>query len=535
MGKRKEYCTVDTAKNLSDLELSNIQNCPFATDHGGYMTLFSCLLFLVLMSVLFLLLDGILIQEGKSRARMAETGVGEHLLANYNEVLASKYHIYFLDPRMEDVITKRAQNYFTAYFSPESVGLFRSSSLFKLQMKKVDIESFGTMQEQNYLYLKHAIREFMKYDSTKDLFQQMLKKSEKQMNQQTPKIGNIKQQIEQKEEAANHLQSIEANQAEPNNPTPGDKEQQNAAIDAQKNDPRKIIQKIMKSGVLAFVTDGKSISEKQKPDADLPSDTQKERNESLPNNPMGSLSTMKSLLDSRNLDGLLNDITDDMLTYAYIKKYFNSYVLPDKVEQTVLSYEIEYILGGQTSDQENLKYVVNRLILLRFGSNMVYAVTDAELNAQALSLATALVGITGLAPVIEGVKYTILGAVSFGEALLDVKALLSGNKVPLVKTKADWKLSVLGAANLLETKEQTGYDTGLDYEEYELLLLLTQINKKKMYGRMLDLMQVNVQLEQPGFLVKDCRFGLKMKSTAEIKTWFGHGVYQFQDSREFSY
>ena len=79
---------------------------------------------------------------------------------------------------------------------------------------------------------------------------------------------------------------------------------------------------------------------------------------------------------------------------------------------TKLLYEIEYILGGQYSDKENLEYVVNRLVLLRFALNSAYAFGNEELRAQALSMAAMLTGITGTPEFIEAVRYIILAAVN---------------------------------------------------------------------------------------------------------------------------
>ena len=243
---------------------------------------------------------------------------------------------------------------------------------------------------------------------------------------------------------------------------------------------------------------------------------------------------MKELLTEQELVSISDKITKDGLTWPYIKKYFNSYVQGKKLDQTVLKYEMEYLLGGQETDRANLQYIVNRLILLRFSLNCVYALKDQELNVQALSLATSLVGFTGIVPVIEGVKYTILGAVSFGEALLDVKNLLSGQKIPILKNKTNWNLSVQGLAQI-QNKKGNSSKTGIGYEDYLMILLLLQTKSNRTYLRMLDLMQVNIQKEQPDFLIQQCRFGVRIESQFAVKTWFAHGTYQLLQNRAFSY
>lgn len=504
--------------------------CPDARQNQGYMTLFSCLVFLVLMGGVFLCLDGIMIHQGESRGKAAIIGVGEHLLANYNEPLANMYHLYFLDPQMEGRLEQRAKDYLAIIFYSTKTAGFQNNHLLRLNTDQVEIESFGNMQEQQCLYLKHQIREYMKYDKTKDAWLTLVSHSAKQMEQQNEQIRNIKQSLGEKEQAA--LKEKEQNSS-PNILNPSTEEKQKEVAEyARKNDPRKAVQQIMKNGVLEFVTGGEAVSKKKIVLSTLPSKIQKERNRQLSTNLFQNLSEMGKLLSVQDMKSAMKDWKSDGFTYQYIRKFFNSYVEKEKMKDTQLEYEMEYILGGQQSDQENLNYVANRLLLLRFSLNFLYAVKDPELNSQALSLATALVGVTGLIPVVEAVKYSVLGAVSFGEALLDVRNLMSKGKVPMLKTKKDWKMSVTGTI-----KDAVGEKgkSGMGYEEYLVLLLGLQIRKDKMYLRMQDLMQVNIQRTQPGFLIEKCRFGFWIKSQIRLKTWFGNGSYRFCQEHKFCY
>ena len=86
-------------------------------------------------------------------------------------------------------------------------------------------------------------------------------------------------------------------------------------------------------------------------------------------------------------------------------------------EKRSLAYEVEYLLEGKTSDQENLEAVLNKMLLIRMGLNFVYLQTDtakqAEAGAMALALATA-VALPMLEPV---VKQVLLAAWAFGESV----------------------------------------------------------------------------------------------------------------------
>ena len=88
--------------------------------------------------------------------------------------------------------------------------------------------------------------------------------------------------------------------------------------------------------------------------------------------------------------------------------------MEEEKEKRSLAYEVEYLLEGKTSDQENLEAVLNKMLLIRMGLNFVYLQTDtakqAEAGAMALALATA-VALPMLEPV---VKQVLLAAWAFG-------------------------------------------------------------------------------------------------------------------------
>ena len=61
-----------------------------------------------------------------------------------------------------------------------------------------------------------------------------------------------------------------------------------------------------------------------------------------------------------------------------------------------LSYELEYIIGGQKSDRENLKKTVNRILLIREGMNYATLAKSAKMRGEAMALAAAITGAAAL-------------------------------------------------------------------------------------------------------------------------------------------
>ncbi|MCD8220607.1 MAG: DUF5702 domain-containing protein [Clostridiales bacterium] len=168
-----------------------------------------------------------------------------------------------------------------------------------------------------------------------------------------------------------------------------------------------------------------------------------------------------------------------------------------------LAYEIEYLLGGADSDRENLTKAVERLFAVREGLNLAYLLTDSEKREEARTLAATVTGITGLAPLVLITMFFILCVWAAGEALMDIRGLLSGEKVPIWKSSDTWTLTI---ENLLEmgkngTIGTGGGDQGLTYGSWLKLLLYVDDIVIQEY-RMMDMIQMNLREKQNSFRMR---------------------------------
>lgn len=200
----------------------------------------------------------------------------------------------------------------------------------------------------------------------------------------------------------------------------------------------------------------------------------------------------------------------------------------DQKKENTLSYEMEYILEGKESDQQNLEVVVKKLLLMRSGANYLYLLTDAGKQAEAETLAVSLSTAIAL-PVLTGlVKQAILVAWAFGEAVMDIRALLDGKRVALIKTHDTWQLQLSGLLKLGTAEDQKeGMDAegGLRYKEYLMFLFFLK-SEQVCTMRALDLIEMEMK-KKPGeetFQVDHCVTKLQVKSKCKIR----RGVnYQF--------
>jgi len=203
----------------------------------------------------------------------------------------------------------------------------------------------------------------------------------------------------------------------------------------------------------------------------------------------------------------IKTIAEQMLVHEYCGAYF-SHALSET--RKPIQYEMEYLLQGNPSDRENLEQTVSQIFLIRQGLNLIHILSDGEKREEARSLAAIITGVSGLAPLVEIAACFIMVVWAMGEAVMDLRLLLSGNKVPLWKKREDWSLSLEGLLSLgkegrcadpgSKTEKISG---GMSYISYLKLLLLIEDNDQKQM-RMLDIIQMNLQREEPGFSMNQC-------------------------------
>lgn len=183
--------------------------------------------------------------------------------------------------------------------------------------------------------------------------------------------------------------------------------------------------------------------------------------------------------------------TSQILFQQYLMEKLGNYTAPGK---GALKYQTEYILGGKTGDIENLKSVARRLLLIREGVNMVHLVSDGTKRAQAAGLAAAIASAFLIPPATGVIEAALLLCWAFGESILDVRELFDGGKVPLIKSAADWQLSLENLAELLNGLDSVrrGSEDGMSYEDY-LQVLLLGVSREEKIARAMDMIELCVR------------------------------------------
>lgn len=307
---------------------------------------------------------------------------------------------------------------------------------------------------------------------------------------------------------------------------------------AQENNPISHVSGLKQMDLLALVVPSEQgVSEKALSQADLLTDRSRREGYGDFSDVVSGSSTMSGLLYGEYLLEHFPAYTDSGSSESEAESSGeNRRVLESG--SAPLHYQLEYILGGRASDRENLKAVVNKLMLIRFVPNFTYIMSDAQMRAEAEAAAIALCTLLVVPEIIAAVTQVILFAWAYGETVMDLRALLSGKHVATIKSRETWQLSLEGLMRLgteedpgegMDTETET--ETGMDYKDYLRMLLFLE-NKESRSLRSLSIIEQNMRYAygQTYFQADACISRVEVESTSKLrrgicysyKTYYGY-------------
>ena len=204
--------------------------------------------------------------------------------------------------------------------------------------------------------------------------------------------------------------------------------------------------------------------------------------------------------------------TDKLFFAAYLTEHFGS--LLESKDNCALLYEQEYLLSGYPSDKENLEKVCRQILSIRMVANYGYLLTDTTRKAEAEALALTLCSLLTVPGITEAVKHALLLAWAYGESIVDVRVLLKGKKVPMIKTTETWQLQLANLVKLGTAEEvvsEKDIAGGLSYQNY-LSGLLAMERKEALSMRSLDLIESNLQIK-----IDECVTKVEIQSKAMLR------------------
>ncbi len=185
---------------------------------------------------------------------------------------------------------------------------------------------------------------------------------------------------------------------------------------------------------------------------------------------------------------------DELLYDEFLLQRYGFY--GQEKDNSHLKYQVEYILYGRDNDISNLREAAERLLWFRTGANYLYLTTkDATKIKEVELIAMAICSLLGVPKAAEVLSVLITLLWVLAESTYDVKCLLEGGEVPLIKGKGEWKLSLTGVLRGELWKKDTDMTkvSGMSYEEYLRVFLALTLNQDNKVMRSMDMAELDIR------------------------------------------
>lgn len=440
----------------------------------GSITVFFALVLSIVIVLICTSIESVKMMCARTQiANSAEAGMYS-LFAQYDRYLLEHYNLFYVDASYGTGKLRMSQVYRTVeeYMDP-----ILEQNYLDLSICSGGITSFGLATDNHgqpfYGQAVSYMRDTLGVQGVQFLLNKIQEntgdiKEQQDMRQQAEDRNSMAVYDEEMARAGN-----ESAQEEARLPDGGTAEEPAVSVE----NPIDAIREIQKMGILELViSDPASLSEREIDISGLVSHRKLEKGMGVPAEAAGG-----------------DSAADQALFQEYIMQKCGTYVHPS--EGSGLRYQAEYIIGQSGSDKENLKKTANRLLLIREGVNFAHLYADPAKRAQSAALAAAIASGFLVPPAAGVIEMVILLCWSFGESVLDVKALFDGSRVPLLKNAQNWNLSLENLPNLLSelTVQRSGGDErGLSYEDYLRALLFLESADSKIMGSM-DMIEADIR------------------------------------------
>lgn len=431
---------------------------------AGSISVYLILVFAVLLSFILLIVEGARKNAICMKTECAMDLSMSSVFAEYNRELLNQYDLFFIDTsygQSSAGINNTAEHlkgYLNDNFEvSETFGI--KKDLLDLKAEEVTITDFSLASDSDGLLLKKQAVSYMKDLYGISYFDEL----QKQINT-IHENALLTRDIEAERQAN---QSIIDQYQFPKKKVDDEKWE-----DVKLNNPADAVNATR--GILSFV---------------LPEEAEISTAGINPSNYISERTYNKgsSLAGRKNLQ-----VGDEWIFNEYILKKSGNYT--QLKENSELQYETEYVLHGKPSDIENLKDTVGQLLLLRETANYIFLCSNPSKSGEAETLAAAI-ALAAYSPELKDpIKQTILFAWAYAESVYDVRTLLSGGKIPLMKADENWHYS-LSEMFLFATDVQDGnvsLDTGLSYTDYlRIFLALENVDTKT--KRFMNLVEMDIR------------------------------------------
>ncbi len=421
------------------------------TKQRGGITIFTILSLALVISCLLALWNGARFYEIRRMAKLRSEAAVESGFARYNTALWENYHLLGNQfSKLPGLVTAAARSGYGRKVS--------GTNLLPMKLEQVEVEGYSLLTDAEGVVYIRAVSSYMSrnilYETAKSIYNQY-----ESIRALLGEYGTDGTEIE---DALDSLQEIKKQE----------QKSHKGIRAAEEGNILETIARLKKTQMLELVIE--DVSSLSKLEYRL-----------------GEMVSHRTLEEGKGMEIEESDWLDRVLLQQYLLTYLTDYT--HQKDDRGLAYELEYLLGGKNNDVENLREVVNQLLLLREAANVAYLLSDVEKSEIAGTLALTLAGASANPVLVEAVRLGIIVAWAFAESVLDVRGLLQNKKIPLIKSKDTWTLSLENLGSIASSHMVAkDCEYGIGYKAYLGVLLLLQ-DEKQLAMRAMDVQEVTLQ------------------------------------------
>ncbi len=450
---------------------------PEKSQVDAYLTVYLSLSITIILSLVLALLQSARIGAVKMKSELSVDIAMNSVLGEYNRALFDRYGLLFIDTSYGtsngSVINTRdhLENYFSKNFERTSVGMLTGrTTLMPAKLANLNITGYSVATDKKGAVLRRQIIEYMKGDPLDTA------------------IGSIQKNVDELKSCGFDKSDIDDkakdNEKEVSRPYYADTDGNGEAETYYADNPASQVTAQRGIGILPLAA----------PDIDEISSAAIDSS---------GCASKRSLKKGTGLDeSEKKGIGPNHLFEKYLHEKCGCY--GNELEGSKLKYELEYIFAGKDSDYANLEKTLEAIFVWKEAANFAHIMGDASKRAEAQALALTASVLLTLPELEHQIMMAIIFAWSFAETISDLRILLSGGKVPIIKTASTWNLSL---EHMLEFRDhlKDGGGTGLSYKDYlNILIYLEKKEKKTM--RLMDVIEMNIRKTEgnSNFKLDDC-------------------------------
>lgn len=477
----------------------------------GSVTIFSLLSMILVMSALLAMLEAARFHEIKRLTDVQTQAALESSFGKYSTYLWEEYRL--LACKQSSLSTDME-----TYGNSKILDWEDGSNFFQFRVNEVKVKGYTRLTDRNGKAFIQAVTGYMEENILYETAQLIYNQYESMESI----LGDSEFDFLDIKDALDKLEDEETSAGSTGIGDNGDGSSYESEDYQGEKNPLLIIQRLQESGILGLVVKNSANLSKQ------------EINTS-------KLVSHRDLPDEFHPNIEESDWYDRVLFQQYLLTYLSNYT---DEKGHVLSYELEYLLGGKGTDVANMKIVVTQLLGLRAASNFLYLLSSPAKVEQAGLMALAIAGATLSGTVVAIVKNALLMAWAFAESILDIRTLLTGGKIPLMKSDTSWTLGLDYIATIgdgyAKAKES---EYGLDYEGYVGILLFLQ-EESVLAERCMDMQEVTLRklYGSEDFCMEDWMVNARVEVCYKYKpVFFGvnsvlpYWKYELLVEKEFGY